>query len=145
MKSIRLFTIFISIFISIFLVSWSFSCSGEPAPSETKKYLFHPPAEELVLMGSVLEVDGGILILVQNGPLKKIPTIIIPANDSAGTAMKDAYKTRTENQYQLSLKPWVKLTGNFLREDSLNPIFKYNYVLVLDEESEQQQVEQMEE
>ncbi len=141
MKSIRLFINLIC----IFLVGLLFSCNGEPAPSETKKYLFHPPEEELELTGSVLEVDGGILVLVQSGSLKEIPTIIIPANDSAATAMKEAYRIRTENQYQGSLKPWVKLTGTFIREDSLKPIFKYNYVSVPDQESEQQQVEEMEE
>jgi len=96
-------------------------------------------------MGSVMKMDGGIMILVQNGPMKEIPTIIIPATDSAGTVLKNAYQSKIDNEYQASLQPWVKLTGNFIREDSLSPIFKYNWVLLLDESAEQHQVEEMEE
>jgi len=132
-------------FIFVLVISVLGSCISSPPPQETKKYLSHPSKEEVVLMGSVMKMDGGIMILVQNGPMKEIPTIIIPATDSAGTVLKNAYQSKIDNEYQASLQPWVKLTGNFIREDSLSPIFKYNWVLLLDESAEQHQVEEMEE
>jgi hypothetical protein len=141
MKSNQSFSYIFLFAALLFLVS----CEVEPTPTETKKHLFHPPPQQVILLGSVMKVDDGILILVQNGPIKEIPTIIIPANDSAGTVVKKAYQAKTDTQYQSSLQPWVKLSGTFLREDSISPIFKYNYVVLLDQGSEQQQVEEMEE
>jgi hypothetical protein len=123
-----------------------FSCNintGEP--QKTDKYLFHPKKQEIDLEGSVLIVDNGIMVLVQNGPLKEIPTILIPANDSAKTVLKNSYQDRLDNSYIMGEMPWVKLAGNFIREDSLKPIFKFTWVELMDKGTELKQIEEMEE
>ncbi len=124
-----------------------FSCNnintGEP--QKTEKYLFHPVKQEINLEGSILIVDNGVMLLLQNGPITTIPTILIPANDSAKNIIKNSYTDRLNNSYMLSEKTWVKLAGNFIREDSLKPIFKFTWVDILDKDSELKQIEEMEE
>lgn len=124
-----------------------FSCNSitTDGPQKTDKYLFHPQKQEVDLEGSVLMVDGGIMLLIQNGPMEEIPTILIPANDSARNVLKDSYGERVNNKYMMSGKSWVKLAGNFIREDSLKPIFKYTWVELLDKESELKEMHEMEE
>ncbi len=114
-------------------------------PLQTTKYLSHPVKAEIDLLGSVMIVDGGIMVLVQNGPLKTIPTILIPTNDSAKTTLMDAYNKRLDDSYQISQIPWVKVAGNFIREDSLSPIFKYSWVEFLDYNKELKEIEEMRE
>ena len=122
------------------------SCSNKAkGPQQTSRYLFHPQNEEINLEGSVMIMDGSIMVLVQNGPLKTVPTILIPTNDSAGTTLRNYYDERLNRTYQLSNKPWVKVAGNFIREDSLHAIFKFSWVEFLDADSEQKEVEEMEE
>jgi hypothetical protein len=112
-------------------------------PQQTSKYLSHPAKAEIDLLGSIMLVDGGIMVLVQNGPLKAIPTILIPTNDSAKTMLMEAYNKRLDDSYQISQIPWVKVAGNFIREDSLSPIFKYSWVEFLDYEKELNEIEEM--
>ena len=125
---------------------WLSGCNNAPTgPQQTTKYLSHPVQVETDMEGAVLMVDNGIMVLVQNGPMKAIPTILIPANDSAGMVLKGYYRNSLENGYQTMQMPWVKVAGNFIREDSLSPIFKYSWVELMDHSSEIKDLEQMEE
>lgn len=121
------------------------ACNTSIPEQKTDRILFHPSPVDIELVGSILKVDNGIFVLIQDGPLKQPPCIVIPANDSAATIMKSTYQNKEDNAYQSTFKPFVKLTGNFLREDSLSPIFKYNWIVLLDENAEQQEIQQMEE
>jgi len=121
------------------------SCNTPIPEQKTNRVLYHPPQPEIELVGSVLKVDDGIFVLVQDGPMQQVPCIIIPATDSSAKVLKSTYQNKEENAYQSTFKPFVKLTGSFLREDSLSPIFKYNWIVLLDGEAEQQEIQQMEE
>lgn len=124
-----------------------FSCNNinTEASQKTNKYLFHPKKQDVNLEGSVLFVDNGVMVLVQNGPLKTIPTILFAANDSAKSVIIDAYTLRMTSSYKTTGTVYVKLAGNFVREDSLSPIFKFNWVELMDKSSELKQIEEMEE
>jgi hypothetical protein len=47
--------------------------------------------------------------------------------------------------YESSPKTWVKISGNFIKDDSLRSIFKFTWVQFLDEYGEMQIVKEMEE
>ena len=129
---------------------WSFlfimeACNQPIVLQQTTHYLFHPQKEEINLEGSVMIMDGGIMVLLQNGPLKTVPTILIPTNDSAGQTLRSYYNEHLDLIYQPSNKPWVKVAGNFISEDSLSPVFKFSWVEFLDSATEIKEVEEMEE
>jgi hypothetical protein len=129
---------------TMLILSGLWACNANQGPQTTTHYLFHPQKEELDLNGSVFMLNGGIMVLMQNGPLKEIPTILIPANDSAGKTLRSYYNERMDMSYK-GQQPWVKVAGNFIREDSLSPIFKFTWVEFLEKADEIKQVQQLEE
>lgn len=131
------------LFVGLILSSCNNINTGEP--QKTEKYLFHPKKPEVDLEGSILIVDNGIMLLVQHGPLKEVPTILIPGTDSAGKVMKETYASQIGDSYQMTGGTYVKVAGNFLREDSLKPIFKFNWVVFMDKSSELKEIQEMEE
>lgn len=141
----KLFTPSFFVLIVSFVFTMQACNKNDVVIQQTTHYLFHPQKKEINLEGSVMIMDGGIMVLLQNGPLKTAPVILIPTNDSAGTTLRGYYNDHLHLVYQPSNKPWVKVAGNFISEDSLHPIFKFSWVEFLDAASEQREIEEMEE
>jgi len=121
------------------------SCNFNENSPQNIAALGHPKKQEVILEGSPVLVDNGILVLVQNGPLKTIPSILIAGNDSVKQVMKARYDQRMANVYQPSAKSWVKISGNFLREDTIRPVFQYNWIEFLDKTEELKEIQELEE
>ncbi len=130
-----------------FLLSiWTISCTPQnPTPKETSGKILPANRTEINLEGSILIVDGGIMVLTQNGPLKTEPVILLPAHDSLTQQVNIYYQQMFNEHYESSPKTWVKISGNFIKDDSLRSIFKFTWVQFLDEYGEMQIVKEMEE
>jgi hypothetical protein len=131
---------------TLVLSIWTLSCTPKDTNlKEANGKTLPAKPTEINLEGSILMVDGGIMVLTQNGPLQTAPVILLPAHDSLSQQVNVYYQQMYNEHYESSPKTWVKIAGNFIKDDSIRSIFKFTWVQFLDENGEMQIRQEMEE
>src|SRR5687767_1559134 len=120
--------------ISIHLI-FIVSCGGKFSVLPKSKRLNHPVKEQTEIEGSLVMVSDGIMVLLREEQNYIKRTILIASNDSVNEIAECSYETRIDNGCRIGVKSWISFNGNYLKKDSIQPIFQFSQVKVLDDGS----------
>jgi hypothetical protein len=117
----------------LYFTTFLLACIGTPSGLHQPTALNKPVEEQAELNGSLMIVDGGMMILIREEKKAIIRTRLIAKNDSIKDIVQCSYDERIDNGCRLGMEPWISFTGKYLRNDTLQSIFLYSNVKLLDD------------